>query len=174
MTRFGGHPLNISLLGALRKSGFAVGNTFFALGACCIVGGFAWFIARKSGDPLLRRSIDLEYSTFIVLMPLLSPIAWDHYLVILILPMIILVDWVMMNPRTRWHTLCTLLLLVVTLSIPVDTLVIPFLVLGKPWMVSPLTASIPTLGLIALTVWLTTLQIAARSTSRAETSRYVV
>jgi hypothetical protein len=105
---------------------------------------------------MLRR-FDLEYSTFVLLMLLLSPIAWDHYLVILILPIIMLGDWVVIHQR-HWHTLCVYLLLVVTLSIPVDALVHPFLVKGRPWVVNPLTGSLLTLALIGLTVWLIRLQ----------------
>jgi hypothetical protein len=156
MSRYGRHPLNLSLLGVLRKSGLEVGNTLFALSAICIVGAVAWFIARKSDDPMLRR-FDLEYSTFMLLMLLLSPIAWDHYLVILILPIIVLGDWVV-NHQRHWHTLCVFLLLVITLSIPVDTLIRPFLVQGRPWAVNPFTGSLLTLALIGLTVWLIRLQ----------------
>lgn len=152
MSRFGGHPLNISVLGVLRKSGLAVSNTLFAICAICVIAGFVWFIARNSYDPPLRWPIDLEYSTFMILMLLLSPIAWDHYLVSLILPIFVLGERVLMNPRTRWHTLCAFLLLGTALSIPVDSLFLP-------WMVNPLTSSIPTLALISLTVWLMTLQM---------------
>jgi hypothetical protein len=159
MIRFGGHPLNLSLLGVLRKSGFALGNTLFAILAICVIAGLVSFMALKSYYPPLRWPIDLEYSTLMTLMLLLSPIAWDHYLVILILPIIVLGDWVLMNPRTRWHTLCAFLLLVTALSIPVDSLVFVFLALGKPWMVNPLAVSIPTLALVSLTVWLITLQM---------------
>ena len=40
--------------------------------------------ARSQGDA--SALLDLEYSLFIALIPLLSPIAWDHYLVFLLLP----------------------------------------------------------------------------------------
>lgn len=47
----------------------------------------AWRFARVSprseGD---SRNLDLEYSVFMALMTLLSPVAWNHYLVLLLLP----------------------------------------------------------------------------------------
>jgi hypothetical protein len=82
---------NLSLLGAIAR---AVGDVtsaqviFLAAGAF-IVAAVALLVfraVRAEGG----QQMDLEYALFVALMPLLSPITWDHYLVILLLPVAVL------------------------------------------------------------------------------------
>lgn len=83
---------NISLLGVLargtRDQGLpfeAARGAWFVIGLL-FVGGFVWLTRRR------QPSIELEFALAMTLMPLLSPIAWDHYLTFLILPLAVLVQ----------------------------------------------------------------------------------
>lgn len=162
---YGGHPLNISLLGVLRKSGLALDTPLFVALAVGIVGGVTWLVLRTPW-PAVGTTFDFEYATFMILMLLLSPIAWDHYLVILILPIILLGERVW-NHGKSLRDLGAFIMLVVTFSIPVDVLVGPFLVRGKPWVVNPLTGCIHTLAVITLAIWMTRLGGAAEECRQA-------
>ena len=84
---------NLSLLGLLAglegPSGLphpVARVLYFGLGAA-IVGGVVRVLRRHpgpaDGEP---ARLDLEYALFTFLMVMLSPVAWDHYLVVLILP----------------------------------------------------------------------------------------
>jgi Glycosyltransferase family 87 len=52
----------------------------------------AWTVTRKSQDVAGAFTLDLEYAMFMALLPLLSPVSWDHYLVVLALPMMVLIS----------------------------------------------------------------------------------
>jgi hypothetical protein len=60
--------------------------TAISLVAACFAG---WFI-RQRNAPQSVSLLDAESSMVTVLMLLLSPIVWDHYLVLLILPLFLL------------------------------------------------------------------------------------
>lgn len=49
-----------------------------------------WTATRKSRDRAGMTTFDLEYAMFLALLPVLSPVSWDHYLVVLILPVAVL------------------------------------------------------------------------------------
>jgi hypothetical protein len=86
-----------------------------------------------------------------VLMILLSPIAWDHYLPVLILPIIILGNWVV-NQGKSWRNIAAFVLFAVAISIPVGFLM--FEMGDKPWVLKTLGRSIPTVTLVAFTFWM--------------------
>ena len=78
---------NISLLGVLARGARDQGIPFeTARGAWLVIGllivtGFVWLLRRR------QPSIEMKFALAMTLMPLLSPIAWDHYLTFLILPL---------------------------------------------------------------------------------------
>ena len=60
------------------------------LSAACLC-LLAWTVSRKSSDAAGVLTFDLEYAMFMVLLPVLSPVSWDHYLVVLALPVAVLI-----------------------------------------------------------------------------------
>jgi hypothetical protein len=121
---YAAYPGNLSLLGLLARSlpataggltvarGVALGVTVFVLAA---LGGLVLLPAKSERDnPTL---LSLEYSLFICLIPLLSPVAWDHYLVILLLPLAVLGKRVL-RPCSSWAAVLGFLGLLVVLAVP--------------------------------------------------------
>lgn len=117
---------NLSLLGVVTRAvGSSTGNladaqAIFLAGAMLLIAAAAWLVFRSAGKAgLTREQMDLEYSLFVALMPLLSPITWDHYLVILLLPLAVLGRRTLLSSsngaRIAW------LSLVVILAIPETT-----------------------------------------------------
>ena len=83
---------NLSLLGSLARGARDLGLPFAAARALWLAGGIASALAlvwvtRKPAAPGRRTDVDLEFALAMTLMPLLSPVAWDHYLAFLILPL---------------------------------------------------------------------------------------
>ena len=87
---------------------------YIALGSAFVVAA-AWLVLRPSekNGQLATTCFDLEYSLFVALMPLLSPISWDHYLPILLLPLAVLENQTLKRAATPSGTLAFLGLLVV-------------------------------------------------------------
>jgi len=72
-----------------------------------ILGLLLYTVTRKSRDagPV---TLDLEYAMFMALLPVLSPVSWDHYLVILTLPLAVLISCLRSSsifPERRWWSL---------------------------------------------------------------------
>jgi hypothetical protein len=72
-----------------------------------ILGLLLYTITRKTrdGGPI---TLDLEFAMFMALLPVLSPVSWDHYLVILTLPLAILISCLRSSnifPERRWWSL---------------------------------------------------------------------
>lgn len=55
-----------------------------------LLGLLLWTATRRSRDQAGTTTFDLEYAMFLALLPVLSPVSWDHYLVVLILPVAVL------------------------------------------------------------------------------------
>lgn len=99
--RFGGSRFNLSLLGIVsRLLGGNLGFGFYQTTptafaiyvgiAVSVVGALVLLLLRKP-SPAGVESVDFEYSLFVALMPLLSPLSWDHYMVVLLLPILFLI-----------------------------------------------------------------------------------
>jgi hypothetical protein len=102
------------------------------------------------------QCLDYEYALFVTLMPLLSPVAWHHYLPLLILPLA-LVGQQVWDKGPSWTSLCAFLLLLLGLSLP--EAVFPLLHRSlhdhfNGMMLNLLVISIPCLSLGALSWWL--------------------
>lgn len=97
-------PTNLSLLSwfgvlPIPWNRSELGIRLYYLLALGLVVTLAWMFARVSPRSEGKsRKLDLEYSVFVALMPLLSPVAWDHYLVLLLLPFAILSNIVFSEP----------------------------------------------------------------------------
>ena len=100
-----------------------------------LLGLLLYTITRKSRDAG-PATLDLEYAMFMALLPILSPVSWDHYLVILTLPLAVLISCLRSSsvlPERRWWSLGFLFAAAV-LAVPQ-----PF----SAWMASVLRLSRP-------------------------------
>jgi hypothetical protein len=172
VTTYAGYFDNLSLLGLLtrmaqRPEGQFAMKTLFIGSGLVIVGSVAWLVRhRPDVNAGTTKALDLEYALFVALMPLLSPIAWDHYLTILLLPLAVLGQRIL-EPASSQGDLLGFLGLVVVLSIPQVTFHWLFASGDTIISSSPnlLLVSLPTLALAALCVWMATIH--ARSKGAA-------
>lgn len=118
--RYEAYPGNISFLGALARSGLTHHRIFFYTVSILGVGMIGLFFLRGTSAPKNQSDLDLEYAVVILLMPLLSPIAWDHYLSILIMPLMILGS-IAFRRSSGWGSVPGLITLIWVLCLP-DTL----------------------------------------------------
>ncbi len=167
---YGSHPINLSLLALFTKNGLPMSGVLVALLGLASVAATILYL-RSRPDPVFGEGFDLEYSLFVIFMVLLSPIAWDHYLVILILPIVVLGRQVLSN-RPCWTNLFGFGLLMLFLSIPVLTFVFPFSDKVSPEAVNIRTVSIPSLLLIALALWIARLRVTANARSALDKPSY--
>ena len=82
-------------------------------------------VRRSSTAEGQEQALDLEYALFVSLMPLLSPIAWDHYLSALLLPLSVLGTRTL-TVDAPWPATLGFLAAVVVLLVP-DTTFVYFL-----------------------------------------------
>ena len=157
---YGNYPANLSLLGLLTKNGLPVSGAFVGLVGLVVVGAVIWRL-QKTTKPQLGNRFDLEFSLFLILMLLLSPISWDHYWVLLILPIVVLGEEVLSKPT--WIDLVGFCILILLLSIPLQTWVFPFSTRVSSAGVNVRTASIPTFALIAFAAWIAKIRMKAAS-----------
>jgi hypothetical protein len=126
--QYAGYGNNLSLLGVVtrcigeRIHNLAVARGIFLCLALVLVGGASWLVFdRSSGNNTGEKDLDLEFALFVSLMPLLSPITWDHYLVVLLLPLAVVGRQAL---RSRsWRKAAGFLALVVILTIPDTTFI---------------------------------------------------
>jgi len=94
-----GYPANLSMLSVFAAMApgaelrWHLSTILFPVFFLAVVGLLAWTVTRKSQDPRGSLTLDLEYSLFLTLLPVLSPVSWDHYLVVLTLPVVVLVSY---------------------------------------------------------------------------------
>jgi hypothetical protein len=124
VSEYAGYPNNLSLLAVLTRAVDGYGSLsdltrgLFAVLAMALLTGLAW-LARPGvrGDEDGPRRLDLEYSIVLVLMVVLSPVSWDHYLVVLFLPLAVLARRALAEDAGRAALPCFLALLAL-LSVP--------------------------------------------------------
>ena len=157
--RYGAHGANLSLralllhlAGEMNLSPLIARGVFVAMGLA-IAGGLVWlFKNRTANETRSLRSLDLEFGLCLTLMSLLSPIAWHHYLSILLLPLAVLGQRVLEQPRSRVLEFAGLFFV---LAMPDDW----------PWLfhlpdghvlslLSFLSSALPTLALLTFSGWL--------------------
>jgi hypothetical protein len=137
VTDYAWYPNNLSLLGVLVRSigtsaeQLEIARGIFVGVGLLIVGGLGWALLRgKTGQSSSSLQLDVEYSLVIALIPLLSPITWDHYLVILLLPLAVLGRQVL---QRRSGYLTGFMSLIVLLAIPDTTFTWLSQSLGSLW-----------------------------------------
>ncbi|WP_020471110.1 glycosyltransferase family 87 protein [Zavarzinella formosa] len=87
---------NLSLLGSLARSlrdlemPFAVTRAVWLVSGGLMALAFAWQLCRRPEPAQEKEQIDLQFTLAMTLIPMLSPVAWDHYLIYLILPLTVL------------------------------------------------------------------------------------
>lgn len=89
-----------------------------------IVAAIAWSarrsLARKSPTPAIDDAIDLPFALFATASAWLNPYVWEHYDVLLVLPMGIALFAAWRAPTRVWTTAVTALLVAVALLLSVD------------------------------------------------------
>jgi hypothetical protein len=159
VTRFARSPHNLSLLGFLaRDMGLKGANLGAAIALLSVlgvllVGVTGWLVRRRAGEYVDDgETLDLEYSLFLILMPLLSPVAWDHYLTILLLPVAVLGRRVL-TYGTSWAAVSGFFALLAALATPVLTLIWVFAVPGRQRTMMSLADSLITWAVAAFWAW---------------------
>lgn len=119
---YGAFPSMISLEGVFARGArffgvtVEVGRTAWTVTVLAVVAAWAVALARRPvADP--RSEVDYEFAVGTALVPLLSPIAWDHYLIFLILPLAVLADRVL-RPEVGRAGRIGLGLLLVAVTLP--------------------------------------------------------
>jgi hypothetical protein len=104
--------------------------------------------------PAKGERLDLEYALFLAVMPLLSPISWDHYLSVLLLPLAV-VGTRALTASSSWRAALGFLGLIVVLSVP-DTLFTSY-VAPRGGLARLLLLPLRTYAVAALAGWLAVL-----------------
>lgn len=153
--KYNGALDNWSLSGFLHRVGEGLGIQFlstkpaFIIISLIVVGLMCWIVLGKRAGSSHGRD-DLEFSLFVAAMPLLSPICWSHYFVVLLLPLAVLMNVFIRQDYGAW-VITGWVALVVILAIPT-----PFMMSLRPlvervsWRLSLLYLTIPSMALIGL------------------------
>ncbi len=115
-------PSNLSLLGLFaRLAGSGETGWSRVLFGCAGVAVLVLIVAGPwnplGGEPDRGEKLDLNYALCVALMPLLSPIVWDHYLTVLVLPLMVLGKRVL-RPSGSWPAVVGFLVLGMVLLVP--------------------------------------------------------
>jgi hypothetical protein len=127
-----------------------IGFLILAAGVCLFIFWMGARIARGGAE-----NIDLEYALCTVMQLLLTPIAWSHYLVVLILPLAILASW-LRRSEPHWSAICPYIGLLLCFTIPDTTIKYAQAIVEKltghyaGWLLT----SVFTAGLLLLCAWL--------------------
>ena len=121
-TYYRGFPGNLSLLswlvtlaGTVNRDS-ALPGVLFVLVLGAIVAAMLWRFRQHAPVDAIAR-LDCEYAAFVALLPIVSPVAWDHYLTLLLLPLLVLAKRMTQSPalsRGRVLVLAGAVLAVVT------------------------------------------------------------
>jgi hypothetical protein len=85
-------------------------------------------------------------------MVLLSPVAWAHYLVLLLLPLFVLAERAFRS-EPDWAAMFGVVCVVLVFAVPMDTYVLPDIVRKISRLSHVLVSTIPTIAQIVLAVW---------------------
>jgi len=136
------------------------------LGFLIMLGGISllayWMAMRRESSA--TEDLDIEYALCVVMQLLLTPIAWSHYLVALILPLAILANWLLQR-ELRWSAITAYLGLLVCFSIPDTSVKFAQIVVQRlaGYYVGWLLTSTFTAGLLLLCAWLAFLAVPRRN-----------
>jgi hypothetical protein len=173
MTRYSQADLNYSLLGALNSLGKGLllpllgSETVYHLLSLATVGMLCWIVFVKTNKDFPTTRYDLEYSLFVAAMPLLSPVAWFHYFVVLLLPLAVLAKVAMTQKGNTW-SLSLLLGIVLILALPPQVnLRLHAIIQNFSWRLSFLPFLLPPLAVTGIVGWIA---ILARTPAAGESS----
>ena len=152
---YGAQGHDISTLSTFRKNGMAMSTTSFTAICVVVIGIAAWLISRRKETPSVTL-LDAEYSLITVLMLLLSPIVWDHYLVLLLLPLFVLGER-SLRSEPNWLGMFCFFGVVLVLSVPMNSYVLSYPALRISRLTGFRMSSIPTISLVILAGWMTRL-----------------
>jgi hypothetical protein len=160
MAEFGAHPGNVSLFGALMRGvgdlnlSLPIAKAIWLLCGAVIAAALAWRISRAATN-CEKTDLDLQFGVAMTLMPLLSPVSWEHYLTYLILPLAVLASRVVARGDRR--ALVKYLGLLLFFCVPDATFYWLTTVLeraGLDKQASWLVEDLRLIGLAILAVWL--------------------
>jgi len=162
--RYGRSLDNWSLLSALHRVSEGLGVSFLGskpiyLGlSLAIVGGLCGMVLLKKGTSgFLSAHYDQEYSLFVAAMPLLSPICWSHYFVLLLLPLAVLAKVAIRQNASVW-TASGFLALFMVLAVPADySRHLVAFVQNISWRLGLLLLLLPSFALISIVIWIANL-----------------
>lgn len=151
---------NLSLLGSLARSLRDLGAPFALTRAVWLFSGglmalaFAWQLRKRPDPSAEKEQVDLQFALAMTLIPMLSPVAWDHYLVYLILPLTVLVCRVIAAGRRGLSLGLAGLLLLFALPDALFHLALAICSAnGVSWVATWLILDFRLAGLCVLTVW---------------------
>ena len=170
---YGPNTSNLSLLALLLRlanelsiaPGLARG-LFGVLGLTIVVGLVGIIRSRNVEVTRPTWNLDVEFSLCLTLIPLLSPIAWNHYLPIILLPLAVLGQRVLERPRALALKFLGLFLV---LAVPEQTWswLADTAEGSLPSLLILFTTTLPTFALLALSGWLAALAKERPSETRA-------
>ena len=163
--RYADYPTNYSLLGVLvrwiRLAGGAHDQAvvvYVTLAAFMVLGS-VWLTRTRSDQEVDPQSIDIGYALFMALIPLLSPVSWDHYQVILIFPIAVVWKHLVASGPSR-VLLLGFLCILLAFSVPESgySAMSECLGSGLKWKrADVLVMTLPATAVSALTLWLAVL-----------------
>lgn len=166
--RYPSYSDNISVLGILTRPASMpliplAKPVFLALGGVLVVGAL-WHVHRSQSRSSGASQLDYHYSLFMVLMPLLSPIAWDHYLAILLLPMAV-IGRKALSVEASWGEALGFLLILLILATPGAIWTWPYSAVSGPIqiVINVGWLSLRAYALLALAFWLARFSLEIRS-----------
>ncbi len=164
--RYKSYPGNFSILG-LMDSLFGnccgrvdLSKLFWMAAAGCVVLVTVLLPRFRAAQRPGFSIEDLQYGMLVALMPLLSPISWQHYWTVCLLPLFIVGYWV--NRDGRWQTLLGFAVLVAALSIPEPTYDDMYFAIRSIGALKIAVKAMPVLSLFALWFWMARVAIAPR------------
>ena len=121
----------------------------------CLVSAISLLVLINRKPHCGTARFDSEYLLFVGAMPLLSPICWSHYFVVLLLPLAVLAN----RALRRGATVCTvlgLLGLILVLGLPDDYVfnVVPFVAHHVSGRLSIAVSMLPSLALLGMIIWI--------------------
>jgi len=121
----------------------------FLIIALIVVVSLCLVVGENRNGTLSHERIDLEFALFVSAIPLISPISWFHYFVLLILPIVELCKISLTRNNVRNYAALFLLLMV--LSIPPVVGQDAVAVLQKvSWRLSLLLSTIPSIAIVGM------------------------
>ena len=138
--------------------GFLNSRKLFLGLSLAIVGALSGMVLLKSTPNSFVARYDAEYSLFVAAIPLLSPICWQHYFVLLLLPLAVLASVVIAQNATA-RNVGAFFALCIALAVPGDFMdrMVPFVARHVSWRLSCLLPWLPSIAIVGIVIWIASL-----------------